>query len=170
MKMNENAKSLYREAMSEFVAKQYDRAIELFSESLSADPEHILAYTSRGAAFLQRDLPENAVADFDRAIELDDQYAKAYHLRGLAKEGLGDTEAAMKDLDRAIELDPEYGAAYYSRANLFTRLGDNDRATEDIETVTHITNRNIEVFANESNIWRSHHLQVEDAIESEIQR
>lgn len=61
-----------------------------------------------------------------------------------------------------IVLDSEYGAANYSRANLHSNMGNEDRATEDIEMVTHLTNVNIEAFANENNIWRSQHLKLEE--------
>ena len=63
---------------------------------------------------------------------------------------------------RVIDLDPEYGAAYYSRANLHFNMGNEDRAMEDVEMVTHLTNVNIETFANEKNIWRSQHLKLEE--------
>jgi hypothetical protein len=39
-----------------------------------------------------------------------------------------------------------------------------------METVAHLTSANIAVFANENNVWRSEHLRVEDAMESELQR
>lgn len=163
-------KTLYQEAMGEFLGKQYDRAIELLSEAVAMDPNFVKGYTGRGAAFLQRKMPENAIADFDRVIALDNAYPKVYHLRGLANEMLGDSNAALEDFNHAIDLDPDYGAAYYSRATLHTKLGNTESASKDIEMVTHLTNRNIEAFANDNNIWRSHQLKVEDAIETEMQR
>ena len=50
----------------------------------------------------------------------------------------------------AIDIDPEYGAAYYSRATLLTKLGREDDAAEDMKMVTHLTNLNIENFANDN--------------------
>jgi hypothetical protein len=35
---------------------------------------------------------------------------------------------------------------------------------------THLTQRNIEAYANENNVWRSHHMHVEAAMESELNR
>ncbi len=165
-----NANELFTQAMGQFVEQNYDHSIELLTQALALDGNHRLAYTSRGAAYLRQEKHKKALADFDSAIEADPDYAKAYHLRGLAKERLDDDDSAMRDLDRAIALDPEYGAAYFSRANLHTKLGNHDLAQEDVEMVTHLTNRNIEEFANEHNVWRSHHLKVEDMLESEMQR
>ncbi len=170
MTTNNNAKVLYQKAMNEFLGKHYDRAIELLTEVVTIDAGFVLGYASRGAAYLQRKMPENAIADFDRAISVNETYPKVYHLRGLANEMLGNSDAALGDFNRAIDLDPDYGAAYYSRATLHTKMGNAELAGEDIEMVAHLTNRSIEEFANDNNIWRSHHLEVEDAIETELQR
>jgi hypothetical protein len=39
-----------------------------------------------------------------------------------------------------------------------------------MKMVAHLTNVNIESFANENNVWRSRHLQMEGTLESEMQR
>jgi tetratricopeptide (TPR) repeat protein len=83
---------------------------------------------------------------------------------------LGDAEKALKDFDKAIEIDPEYGAAYYSRATLLTKMGKEDAASEDMKMISHLTNLNIESFANENNIWRSRQMQLEGILESEMNR
>ena len=82
----------------------------------------------------------------------------------------GDNDRALKDLDRAIYIDPEYGAAFYSRATLLTKMGQEESALEDMKMVTHLSNLNIENFANENNVWRSRQLQLEEAMESEMHR
>jgi tetratricopeptide (TPR) repeat protein len=82
----------------------------------------------------------------------------------------GETDEALADFGKAIDIDPEYGAAYYSRATLLTKMGREDDAVEDMEIVTHLTNLNIENFANENNIWRSRQLQLEEMLETEVNR
>ena len=49
-------------------------------------------------------------------------------------------------------------------------MGQEDAATEDIEMVTHLTNLNLENFANDNNIWRSRQMQLEGILESELDR
>lgn len=82
----------------------------------------------------------------------------------------GDDDAALQDFNQAIEISPDYGAAYYSRATLLTKLGQEDLAAEDMQMVTHLTNLGIETFANENNIWRSRQMQLEDILETELNR
>ncbi len=157
----DKAEMFFKEGMAEFVGRNYEKSIETLNQALDIAPENKIARLSRASAYMKLDRLEDALTDFDRVINSHPEYAKAYHLRGLVHEKSGDYQAALKDFDRAIGLDPEYGAAYYSRANLHSNMGNQERATEDIEMVTHLTNVNIETFANENNLWRSQHLKLE---------
>lgn len=157
----EMAKKFFSEGMEEFVDNNYGKSIESLTHAIEANPDFKLAYVSRGAAYMRMERMQEALDDFNKAIELAPSYARAYHLRGLATEKMGDREKAIHDFDRAIELDPEYGAAYYSRATAHTKMGHEDLAVEDIEMVTHLTEVEIEKFANDSNIWRSRQLHRE---------
>jgi hypothetical protein len=49
-------------------------------------------------------------------------------------------------------------------------MGREDSVLEDMKMVSHLSNHNIESFANENNVWRSRHLQMENMMESEMQR
>jgi len=165
-----NIDRIYRDGMSEFVNENFERSIEILSEAVALDPDRKLTYVSRGSAQLKLNRLNEALADFNRAIELDSNYARAFHLRGLVAEKSGDDSGALEDFNRAIEINPEYGAAYHSRATLHVKMGHEDLAVEDIAMVQHLTNKNIETFANESNVWRSQHLRLESVMESELGR
>jgi len=134
------------------------------------DPDRKLTFVSRGSAYLKLNRLEEALADFNHAIDIDPDYARAFHLRGLVEEKQGDDAGALDDFTRAIEINPEYGAAYHSRATLQTKMGHEDLAIEDIAMVQHLTNKNIETFANENNVWRSQQLRLESIMESELGR
>jgi tetratricopeptide (TPR) repeat protein len=54
----------------------YDQEIEL-------NPDYVLAYSSRGSAYLLRGELELAMADLNRTIELDPESASAYVNRGV---------------------------------------------------------------------------------------
>ena len=155
------AKEFFQEGMADFVDHNYGKSIKALSRSIGVNPEFKLAYMSRGSAYMKLNKIDQAIADYTQAIEIDPEYSKAYHLRGLAHEKNGDNDSALRDLSKAIELNPEYGAAYYSRATLYSKMGKEDLAVEDVEMVTHLTEVNIETFANENNIWRSKQIQIE---------
>jgi tetratricopeptide (TPR) repeat protein len=167
---NEKINDLYNNGMYEFINQNYEKSIEFLSEAVRLDEGRKLTLVSRGSAFLRLDRLEEAVDDFNRAIELDSEYARAYHLRGLVAERRGDDSSAIEDFTTAIDLNPEYGAAYHSRATLHTKMGNQDQAVEDMAMVQHLTNKNIEAFANDNNVWRSQQLRVESVLETEMER
>jgi len=161
---------LFDDGRYELMNGHFDKSIELFSKVIELDPSHKLALISRGSAFLKLNDVDKAVDDFDRVIDIDSGYARAYHLRGIAREQNEEYESAVADISKAIEIDPEYGAAFYSRATLLTKLKREDEAVEDIQMVQFLTNRNIETFANENNVWRSQQMKLETTLETELER
>ncbi len=168
--MNNHIENNFNVGMAAFVGQDYGTCIDHLTEVIRLDQSHKLALVSRGAAFMRTGNHKTAIADFDRVVELDPEYARAYHLRGLAREVEGDDNGALEDFDRAIELKPDYGAAYHSRATLHTKMGQTDHAAEDIRMVTHLTQQNIETFANENNVWRSQHMHLESILETDLNR
>lgn len=170
MNTNQEANNNYINGMFAFLKNNYEESIEHLSRAIEIDPDHTLAYMSRGSAFFRSDQLDEAIADFDRAIELKPGLARSYHLRGLAKERQGNDAEAIVDFEKAIELDPEYGAAYYSRATLHTKMGNEDLAVDDIKMVEYLTNKNIETFTNENNVWRSQHMRLESMTAGETGR
>ena len=165
-----NAEILFDDGRYELINGNFEKSIESLSEVLYLDPFHKLALISRGTAFLKLNKIDEAVDDFNRVIEIDPNYARAYHLRGVARETGEDYDNALADISKAIEIDPEYGAAFYSRATLLTKLKREDEAVDDIQMVQFLTNRNIETFANENNVWRSQQMKLEATLETELER
>ena len=161
---------IYNDGMYEFINSNFEKSIEILSEAAELDSGRKLTFVSRGSAYLKLNRLEEALNDFNHAIDIDPDYARAFHLRGLVEEKRGADARALEDFTRAIEIDPEYGAAYHSRATLRTKMGLEDLAMEDIAMVQHLTNKNIETFANDNNIWRSQHIRLESIMESELGR
>ncbi len=155
-------KAVFDQAVSAFMNRDYAQSIGLFTEMIVADPDDALAWVSRSAAHMRLGNLETALSDCNRAIGLQPQRARPYHLRGLVHDKRGALEAALEDFSHAIALDPEYGAAYYSRSSLFAKMGDNARALEDAQAFAALTEKNVAEYANDNNIWRSHHLTLED--------
>lgn len=161
MSNNHMAQEKFEEGMADFVSHNYGRSIDLLSQAIELDPRFTLALKSRGAAYLKLDKVQEAIADMNAAIEIAPDNARAFHMRGLAHDKSGEFNKALEDFNQALELNPEYGAVYYSRAHLHTKMGHTDEAAEDIQMVTHLSEINIESFANENNVWRSQQMKLE---------
>ncbi|MFC1516844.1 tetratricopeptide repeat protein, partial [Thermodesulfobacteriota bacterium] len=144
----------FKKGAKAFAEKDFKTGVDEFTKSIAMDPAFGLAYASRGAAFMKLNRLEESLADFGRAIELEPDRPGPYHLRGLVREKLGDHEGALADFGTAIDLNPDYSAAYVSRAALQIKLGKDDLATEDVQMIHALTEKNIQDFSRENNIWR----------------
>jgi tetratricopeptide (TPR) repeat protein len=70
------------------------------------------AYVNRGAALLNLNRPQDALADLNKAITIGlDKVHLAYYNRGLAKEKLNDPRGAYADYKKALDLDPTFTTA-----------------------------------------------------------
>jgi tetratricopeptide (TPR) repeat protein len=170
--MNEkkDSRDWFELGMVEFASARYDKSIDLFTRAIDSDGNNLIAFVSRGAAYLQLDHLDQARDDFDSAVVINPEYARAFHMRGLVNEKRGDDRSALADFDRAIELNPTYGAAYYSRAAVHSKMNNDELAQYDIQMVAQVSSHNIENFMNENNVWQTQHMRVEDYLETELER
>ncbi len=97
-------------------ARQYDKAIAVFSELIDMIPGDVEAYNYRGIARAYQKDYDGAISDYATALKLKPEYAEARHNRGFAWAKKGDLEKALADFSRAIELDPDFLDAYNSMA------------------------------------------------------
>ena len=162
MARKEHSQDDFSAGMHAFLNNQYEDSTTSFSRVIDNDPHNRLALVSRGAAYLQLMKLQAALDDFDRAIAIDARSAKPFHLRGLVRDRQGHSREALDDFSQAIARDPEYGAAYYSRSAVYSRLGEHAKAQEDIEAFTLLTEKNVAEYSEENNVWRSHHMTLED--------
>ena len=168
MSNNNIARKKFEEGMADFVSHNYGRSIDLLSQAIDLNPRFTLALKSRGAAYLKLDKVQEAIADMNSVIDIAPDNARAFHMRGLAHNKSGEFNKALDDFNRALELNPDYGAAYFSRANLHTKMGHTDEAADDIRMVTHLSEVNIETFANENNVWRTQQLRLESMDDDDL--
>ncbi|XP_071559380.1 putative protein FAM10A4 [Temnothorax nylanderi] len=93
------------EAVSAFVEKDYEKAIQLYTEAIVLNPQAALLYAKRSQVFLLLNKPNACIRDCNRAIELNPDSAAAHKFRGRAHHLLGKFEEAANDLRLACKLD-----------------------------------------------------------------
>ncbi|XP_071645094.1 hsc70-interacting protein [Temnothorax longispinosus] len=93
------------EAVSAFVEKDYEKAIQLYTEAIVLNPQAALLYAKRSQVFLLLNKPNACIRDCNRAIELNPDSAAAHKFRGRAYHLLGKFEEAANDLRLACKLD-----------------------------------------------------------------
>lgn len=85
-------------AVESFKQRQYEPALQLFSELINKHPDRFAPVLNRGTIYLQLSLLSQALADFDRSIELDPRDPSAYFNRAIVKLKENRPADALSDL------------------------------------------------------------------------
>ena len=104
------------EAVSAFVEKDYEKAVQLYTEAILLNPQASLLYAKRGQIYLLLNKPNACIRDCNRALELNPDSAAAHKFRGRAYHLLGKFEEAANDLRLACKFDFDEQADEWLRA------------------------------------------------------
>lgn len=90
-----------------FAAKDFEKAIDLFTKAIDASPtpNHVL-YSNRSASYASLKIFNKALEDAEKCVEVNGSWAKGYNRVGAAQYGLGNLDDARKAYSKAVELDP----------------------------------------------------------------
>lgn len=81
------------------VGKNYDEAINYYSQAIDLKPDVATYYGNRSFAYLRTECFGYALSDATKALELDITYVKAYYRRASANMALGKFKLALKDFE-----------------------------------------------------------------------
>ncbi|KAH7923572.1 ADP ATP carrier receptor [Leucogyrophana mollusca] len=102
------AAELKTKGNSLYQKRQFQQAIDLYTQAIEVSPKpEPVYYSNRAACYMNMTPPklENVVGDCDEALKLDKNYVKALNRRGNALEGLLKYEEALRDFTAATILD-----------------------------------------------------------------
>jgi DnaJ family protein C protein 7 len=98
------------EGNTAFKAKDYRKAIELYTEAVSVDPANkdmnAKILQNRAQAYINLKEYDNAINDCTEALRLDPTYSKAQKMRAKAHGGAGNWEEAVQDYKAVAEANP----------------------------------------------------------------
>ncbi|CAG2114070.1 unnamed protein product [Medioppia subpectinata] len=89
-----------------FNRKEYDRAIELYTEAIELDATIATYYGNRSIAYLKKEFYGYALTDASKAIDLDKNYIKGYYRRAAAQMALNRFKQAVRDLETVVKYRP----------------------------------------------------------------
>ncbi|GAB4845309.1 Translocon at the outer membrane of chloroplasts 64 [Ancistrocladus abbreviatus] len=101
-----------------FKQRQWQTAINFYTEAIKLNPDSATYYSNRAAAYLELGSFLQAEADCTKAIDLDKKNVKAYLRRGTAREMLGYYKEAIDDFRYALVLEPTNKRASVSAERL----------------------------------------------------
>lgn len=86
-----------------FAAKDYDKAIELFSQAIALEPSNHVLYSNRSAARAGKKLYAEALEDASKCISINSSWSKGYARKGAALHGLRSYDLAIAAYEQGLE-------------------------------------------------------------------
>ena len=113
-----------------------DRAVELFSSRIEANPREPFNYIMRALVSHAKGIAiDRVLSDLNEALRLAPNDALAHGGRGVAWLGLGEHDKAIADFSEAIRLEPREPSHYFNRADAWRAKRDFNRAIADYNEV-----------------------------------
>ncbi|KAK9470324.1 uncharacterized protein V1510DRAFT_423446 [Dipodascopsis tothii] len=102
-----SADELKAQGNAAFAAKDFDKAIDLFTQAIAASPtpNHVL-YSNRSGSYASKRDFENALKDAEECVKINSTWAKGYTRKATALHGLGDLIGAKDTYEEVLKLDP----------------------------------------------------------------
>ncbi|KAH9987900.1 activator of Hsp70 and Hsp90 chaperone [Russula compacta] len=99
------ADALKAEGNKAFAAKDYDRAIDLFSKALDLDQSNFVLWSNRSAAKAGKRDWDGALADADQCIKVNPTWAKGYARKGAALHGQRRYVEAIETYESGLKIE-----------------------------------------------------------------
>lgn len=101
------SKELKDEGNEYFKKKEYEKAIDCYTQAISLEPNDHILYSNRSGSYLNLNKADLALKDANKCVELNAEWWKGYHKLGLAQFTLGKTEEALNSYKKGLELDKD---------------------------------------------------------------
>lgn len=130
----ESAANYYDRALAQHLTGELHQATRLYTKAIKHDPELIMAYQMRGAAWQKLHKFGKAFDDYTVLIERGEPYFQAvgYFNRGIVNTITGRYVEAIADFTGAVEIDPKMGEAWFRRAVARIKSGDSTGTIKDL--------------------------------------
>ena len=111
--------------------KQYDKAINDYTEAIEIDPDEDNYYFERASLYSDLGQFEKAINDYTKALKLNPNDSCSYFNRAECYITLKQYKKAIDDYTKAMELDPNDSDSYVRRAACYYVLQHYKKALED---------------------------------------
>lgn len=103
-----------------FKAKEFDKAVEHFTDAIELNESHLL-FSNRSGAYASLTLWKEALADAEKCVALNPTWAKGYGRKGAALEGLGQRDKAKEAYEAGLAHEPQSESLRAALANVAPR-------------------------------------------------
>lgn len=90
-----------------FKNKNYEAAIDKYSDAIALDPSDVTFYSNRSACYAALGRWQEAAEDGRQCIMADKNFVKGYFRQALALQNLGNLDTAQEAVKRGLGIDPQ---------------------------------------------------------------
>ncbi|SPO02503.1 related to stress-induced protein STI1 [Cephalotrichum gorgonifer] len=101
-----SADELKAQGNAAIAAKNFDEAIDKFTQAIALQPENHILYSNRSAAYASKKEWSSALADAEKTTEIKPDWAKGWGRKGAALHGKGDLIGASDAYEEGLKVDP----------------------------------------------------------------
>jgi tetratricopeptide (TPR) repeat protein len=134
--------------------KNFDKAIEEFSEAIRLDPNDFLAYKYRVTAYFSKKQYDNAIKDLSELIRLHPTYVEFYVTRGGAYIANKQYENGIKDFSELIRLYPTDPNGYCMRGGAYIANKQYDNAVKDFSEAIRLAPARSDAYSGRGAAYR----------------
>jgi tetratricopeptide (TPR) repeat protein len=139
-------------------------ALEMFDNSIKANPNLTTAYVWRGIVKLVQGDLDGAITEYDDIIRIKPKNENAHFVRAVLYLGKNDMTNAILGFDQAISLNPKNFLSYYGRGDVRSRQGDLAGAINDYDRAIQLNPKYADIYHSRG-IVRSNQGDLAGAIE-----
>lgn len=154
-KLNQKTAVEFFEGITYLVKKQYQSAINSFTNAITIEQNYAGFYSNRGDAYLQLAQYPLAEKDFKKTIELQPNHANAYYNLGITSLFTNNTnniQSSIQSFSKAIKFNPKFLKAYNYRGQLYEKQKMYELATKDYKKIIELDKNFTDVYNNLGNI------------------
>ncbi|MDA8164280.1 MAG: tetratricopeptide repeat protein [Desulfobacteraceae bacterium] len=150
-----------------FMSGRIRESIDQFTQALAAGHDEVPVRLSRGAAYLNIQELDKALADLDAVLAKDPGNERAHYYRGIVLLNKEEFERAATDFDRTIAQNPQRGPAFLGRALALSESGREEEALRDFKTAVAHSTVEVERFVHSFGNARAKFAQTMALLEGE---
>ena len=127
----DSPQDIHRQAIQALKQGEHEKAIELMSRAIAANPEEYRYYNDRGVAYKRAGKLDQALLDYTRALAIKPGFTNALNNRGVAYSNQGSYRRALQDFTEALKHGGLTSKIYTNRGLAHARLGEHHKAIAD---------------------------------------
>lgn len=152
--MNPEAQKAYNEGISAFQSKNYEQAIQHFSNAIQLEPSFLQAHTNLAQAYLASKKTDLAEQELLQLTKINDTISTPFYQLGMLAEAKDSLSAAIGFYSKAIERNAGVKKYFYQRGIQYFKLKNYSEAIADFSKTIQFNPNDADAYNDRGSAYR----------------